>query len=116
MHPLDGFVGQVAHASWFSVGGASYRYDTLNAGRAVGSTYRHEVVDALAKLVSRQMPLGKRIELYVYMAEESDWGPLTEFAVGVLILHRHPEPEAGRSRRRLLNLQMYTALLVELAR
>jgi dipeptidase D len=34
---------------------------------------------AMKAIADRQLPLGKRIELYVYMAEESDWGPLTEF-------------------------------------
>lgn len=34
---------------------------------------------AMKSIRDRQIPLTKRIELYVYMGEESDWGPLTEF-------------------------------------
>jgi len=34
---------------------------------------------AMKTIRDRQIPLNKRIELYVYMGEESDWGPLTEF-------------------------------------
>lgn len=34
---------------------------------------------AMKSIRDRQIPLNKRIELYVYMGEESDWGPLTEF-------------------------------------
>jgi dipeptidase D len=34
---------------------------------------------ALKALKDLQLPLSKRIELYVYMAEESDWGPLEQF-------------------------------------
>jgi dipeptidase D len=34
---------------------------------------------AMKSLKDLQVPLSKRIELYVYMAEESDWGPLEEF-------------------------------------
>jgi dipeptidase D len=34
---------------------------------------------AMKAIADRKVPLGKRIELYVYMAEESDWAPLTEF-------------------------------------
>lgn len=34
---------------------------------------------AMKTIRDRQIPLAKRIELYVYMGEESDWGPLTEF-------------------------------------
>lgn len=34
---------------------------------------------AMKAIRDRQVPLSKRIELYVYMGEESDWGPLTEF-------------------------------------
>ena len=34
---------------------------------------------AMKTIRDRQIPLSKRIELYVYMGEESDWGPLTEF-------------------------------------
>jgi dipeptidase D len=34
---------------------------------------------AMKALKDQRVPLGKRIELYVYMAEESDWEPLEEF-------------------------------------
>ena len=34
---------------------------------------------AMKTIRDRQIPLNKRIELYVYMGEESYWGPLTEF-------------------------------------
>jgi len=34
---------------------------------------------AMKTIRDRQIALNKRIELYVYMGEESDWGPLTEF-------------------------------------
>lgn len=34
---------------------------------------------AMKAIRDSQVPLTKRIELYVYMGEESDWGPLTEF-------------------------------------
>ncbi len=34
---------------------------------------------AMKAIRDQQVPLSKRIELYVYMGEESDWGPLTEF-------------------------------------
>jgi len=34
---------------------------------------------AMKSIRDRQIALNKRIELYVYMGEESDWGPLTEF-------------------------------------
>jgi len=34
---------------------------------------------AMKSLKDLQLPLSKRIELYVYMAEESDWGPLEQF-------------------------------------
>jgi len=34
---------------------------------------------AMKTIRERHIPLSKRIELYVYMGEESDWGPLTEF-------------------------------------
>jgi dipeptidase D len=34
---------------------------------------------AMKSLKDLQLPLSKRIELYVYMAEESDWAPLEEF-------------------------------------
>jgi dipeptidase D len=34
---------------------------------------------AMKALKDLQLPLSKRIELYVYMAEESDWGPLEQF-------------------------------------
>lgn len=34
---------------------------------------------AMKAIKDRKLPLSKRIELYVYMAEESDWEPLTQF-------------------------------------
>lgn len=34
---------------------------------------------AMKAIKDRKVPLSKRIELYVYMAEESDWAPLAEF-------------------------------------
>jgi dipeptidase D len=34
---------------------------------------------AMKSLKDLQVPLSKRVELYVYMAEESDWGPLEAF-------------------------------------
>lgn len=34
---------------------------------------------AMKAIRDLQLPLKKRLELYVYMAEESDWDPLTEF-------------------------------------
>lgn len=42
---------------------------------------------AMKAIRDRQVPLSKRIELYVYMGEESDWGPLTEF----LKTHQPPQ-------------------------
>lgn len=44
---------------------------------------------AMKSIRDRQIPLSKRIELYVYMGEESDWGPLTEF------LKTHVPPQLG---------------------
>ncbi|MBW8901003.1 MAG: dipeptidase [Massilia sp.] len=42
---------------------------------------------AMKSLKDLQVPLGKRIELYVYMAEESDWAPLEAF------IKTHPLPQ-----------------------
>jgi dipeptidase D len=42
---------------------------------------------AMKSLKDLQLPLSKRIELYVYMAEESDWGPLEAF------VKNHPLPQ-----------------------
>ncbi|UVW29765.1 dipeptidase [Massilia sp. H6] len=42
---------------------------------------------AMKAIRDRGVPLSKRIELYVYMGEESDWGPLTEF----LKTHQPPQ-------------------------
>ena len=42
---------------------------------------------AMKSIRDNQVPLSKRIELYVYMGEESDWGPLTEF----LKTHQPPQ-------------------------
>ncbi|MGH8854301.1 MAG: dipeptidase [Telluria sp.] len=42
---------------------------------------------AMKAIRDQGVPLSKRIELYVYMGEESDWGPLTEF----LKTHQPPQ-------------------------
>ncbi|SFD58293.1 dipeptidase [Massilia yuzhufengensis] len=42
---------------------------------------------AMKSIRDKGVPLSKRIELYVYMGEESDWGPLTEF----LKTHQPPQ-------------------------
>ncbi len=42
---------------------------------------------AMKALKDKQLPLSKRIELYVYMAEESDWAPLEAF------LNTHQPPQ-----------------------
>lgn len=42
---------------------------------------------AMKAIRDQGLPLSKRIELYVYMGEESDWGPLTEF----LKTHQPPQ-------------------------
>jgi dipeptidase D len=42
---------------------------------------------AMKAIQDRQVPLSKRIELYVYMAEESDWEPLKQF----LTTHTPPQ-------------------------
>lgn len=42
---------------------------------------------AMKSIRDRQVPLSKRIELYVYMGEESDWAPLVEF----LKTHQPPQ-------------------------
>ncbi len=42
---------------------------------------------AMKSIRDRQVPLSKRIELYVYMGEESDWQPLVEF----LKTHQPPQ-------------------------
>jgi dipeptidase D len=44
---------------------------------------------AMKSLKDLQVPLSKRIELYVYMAEESDWGPLERF------VKEHPLPQVN---------------------
>jgi len=44
---------------------------------------------AMKSLKDLQLPLSKRIELYVYMAEESDWGPLEAF------VKQHPLPQVN---------------------
>jgi len=44
---------------------------------------------AMKALKDVQLPLSKRIELYVYMAEESDWGPLEQF------VKSHPLPQVN---------------------
>jgi dipeptidase D len=42
---------------------------------------------AMKSLKDLQLPLSRRIELYVYMAEESDWAPLEKF------VKEHPLPQ-----------------------
>jgi dipeptidase D len=42
---------------------------------------------AMKAIKDKQLPLQKRIELYVYMAEESDWAPLEAFVA----IHKMPE-------------------------
>ncbi|MDG1752324.1 MAG: dipeptidase [Thalassotalea sp.] len=37
------------------------------------------VLYAMKSIKDKKIPLTKRLELYVYMAEESDWGPLQEY-------------------------------------
>jgi dipeptidase D len=44
---------------------------------------------AMKSLKDLQVPLSKRIELYVYMAEESDWEPLVQF------VKTHPLPQVN---------------------
>jgi len=44
---------------------------------------------AMKSLKDLQLPLSKRIELYVYMAEESDWEPLVAF------VKTHPLPQVN---------------------
>lgn len=44
---------------------------------------------AMKSLKDLQLPLSKRIELYAYMAEESDWEPLTAF------VKSHPLPQVN---------------------
>jgi dipeptidase D len=44
---------------------------------------------AMKAIKDRKVPLTKRIELYIYMAEESDWGPLEEF------LKTHTPPQTN---------------------
>jgi dipeptidase D len=44
---------------------------------------------AMKAIQDKQVPLSKRIELYVYMAEESDWEPLKQF------LKTHTPPQVN---------------------
>ncbi|WP_338771374.1 dipeptidase [Massilia sp. METH4] len=44
---------------------------------------------AMKAISDRKLPLGKPIELYVYMAEESDWGPLETY------LKTHTPPQVN---------------------
>jgi dipeptidase D len=37
------------------------------------------VLYAMKSIKDKKIPLTKRLELYIYMAEESDWGPLQEY-------------------------------------
>jgi dipeptidase D len=58
---------------------------TSEPGRLIGRGTEDDkgpiatVMYAMKAIADRKVPLRKRIELYVYMAEESDWTPLTEF-------------------------------------
>ncbi len=66
---------------------------TSEPGRLIGRGTEDDkgpiatVLYAMKALKDRQLPLSKRIELYVYMAEESDWGPLEAF----LKTHQPPQ-------------------------
>jgi len=99
---------------------------------------------AMKSLKDLQLPLSRRIELYVYMAEESDRDALEQFvkthtlpqvnitldadsrlfpralSFGPAMPHSvytgHSEHEFITLKQLLLNLEMYTAVLVELAR
>jgi len=66
---------------------------TSEAGRLIGRGTEDDkgpiatAMYAMKALKDQQLPLSKRIELYVYMAEESDWGPLEAF----LKTHQPPQ-------------------------
>lgn len=58
---------------------------TSEAGRLIGRGTEDDkgpiatAMYAMKAIKDRKLALSKRLELYVYMAEESDWGPLTAF-------------------------------------
>ncbi|CUI07923.1 dipeptidase [Massilia antarctica] len=58
---------------------------TSEAGRLIGRGTEDDkgpiatALYAMKAIKDSKLALSKRLELYVYMAEESDWGPLTEF-------------------------------------
>lgn len=66
---------------------------TSEAGRLIGRGTEDDkgpiatAMYAMKAIKDRKLALSKRLELYVYMAEESDWGPLTEF----LKTHQAPQ-------------------------
>ncbi|NHZ99756.1 dipeptidase [Massilia sp. CCM 8734] len=66
---------------------------TSEAGRLIGRGAEDDkgpiatAMYAMKAIKDSKLALSKRLELYVYMAEESDWGPLTEF----LKTHQAPQ-------------------------
>ncbi|RSZ55549.1 dipeptidase [Massilia atriviolacea] len=66
---------------------------TSEAGRLIGRGTEDDkgpiatAMYAMKAIKDRKLALSKRLELYVYMAEESDWGPLTAF----LKTHQAPQ-------------------------
>jgi dipeptidase D len=66
---------------------------TSEAGRLIGRGTEDDkgpiatALYAMKAIKDSKLALSKRLELYVYMAEESDWGPLTEF----LKTHQAPQ-------------------------
>ncbi|NHZ91245.1 dipeptidase [Massilia sp. CCM 8733] len=66
---------------------------TSEAGRLIGRGTEDDkgpiatAMYALKAIKDSKLALSKRLELYVYMAEESDWGPLT----GFLKTHQAPQ-------------------------
>ncbi|MDQ1817409.1 dipeptidase [Massilia sp. CCM 9210] len=66
---------------------------TSEAGRLIGRGTEDDkgpiatALYAMKAIKDSKVALSKRLELYVYMAEESDWGPLTEF----LKTHQPPQ-------------------------
>ncbi|NHZ35393.1 dipeptidase [Massilia rubra] len=66
---------------------------TSEAGRLIGRGTEDDkgpiatAMYAMKAIKDSKLALSKRLELYVYMAEESDWGPLTEF----LKTHQAPQ-------------------------
>ncbi|NHZ40161.1 dipeptidase [Massilia aquatica] len=66
---------------------------TSEAGRLIGRGTEDDkgpiatAMYAMKAIKDSKLALSKRLELYIYMAEESDWGPLTEF----LKTHQAPQ-------------------------